>query len=129
MSTDSVPATVSDRLTQVFDHLGIERAHVGSAPIGDLAALISERPDSVSSVTLVNPTRLTADVLAPFADRLIMFTGDQGPAAESITAAMRSLESVELHVAEAQPPAAAPLPDASATSIAAGASSWILPPR
>lgn len=100
MNTDSVPATVSERLTQLFDHLGIERAHVGSAPIGDLAALVSERPDSVSSVTLVNPTRLTANALAPFADRLIIFTGDQGPAAESITAAMRSLESVELHVAE-----------------------------
>lgn len=100
MDTDSETTAVSERLTQLFDHLGIERAHVASAPIGDLAALISVRPDSVASVTLVNPPRLTADALAPFASRLMMFTGDQGPAAESITVAMRSLKGVELHVAE-----------------------------
>jgi SAM-dependent methyltransferase len=100
MNTDSVTATVSERLTELFDHLGIERAHVGSAPIGDLVALLSARPDSVASVALVNPTRLTAGAVRPFADRLIMFTGDQGVAADSIAAAMPSLESVELHVAE-----------------------------
>ena len=100
MNTDSDTATVSERLTELFDHLEIERAHVGSAPIGDLVALFSARPHSVASVALVNPTRLTADAVGPFADRLIMFTGDQGPAADSIAAAMPSLESVELHVAE-----------------------------
>jgi SAM-dependent methyltransferase len=100
MNTDSVTATVSERLTELFDHLGIERAHVGSAPIGDLVALLSARPDSVASVALVNPTRLTAEAVRSFADRLIMFTGDQGPAADSIAAAMRSLEGVKLHVAE-----------------------------
>ena len=91
---------VSERLLQLFMHLGIERAHIASAPIGDLAALASARPESIASVALVNPTRLTAGALAPFADRLIMFTGDQGPAAESITAAMQSLQGVKLHVAE-----------------------------
>jgi SAM-dependent methyltransferase len=100
MNTDSATATVSERLTELFDHLGIARAHVGSAPIGDLVALLSARPDSVASVALVNPTRLTADAVRPFANRLIMFTGDQGPAADSIAAAMPSLEGVELHVAE-----------------------------
>lgn len=100
MNTDSVAATVSERLTRLFDHLGIKRAHVGSAPIGDLVALISARPDSVASVALVNPTRLTADAVSSFADRLIIFTGDQGPAADSIAAAMRSLGAVQLHVAE-----------------------------
>jgi SAM-dependent methyltransferase len=99
MSTGSATA-VSERLTQLFDHLGIERAHIGSAPIGEVAALVSARPDSIASVALVNPMRLTADALTPFADRLIMFTGDQGPAAESVAAAMQSLQGVELHVAE-----------------------------
>jgi len=92
--------TVAERLSRLFDHLGIERAHLGSATIGDLAALIATRPGCVSSVALVNPTRLKPDNVASFADRLVMFTGDQGPAADAIAAAMPSLPEVECHVAQ-----------------------------
>jgi SAM-dependent methyltransferase len=73
--------SVADRLAQVLDHLGIERAHFAASMLGDVAGFAQAHPERIASLTLVCPPRLDTS-LCVLGSRLLILTGDQGrPAA------------------------------------------------
>ena len=50
--------SVADRLAQVFDHLGIERAHFAASMLADVTGFAQAHPERIASLTLVCPPRL-----------------------------------------------------------------------
>ena len=69
---------VAERIIQLFQHLGIERAHIAGSVAGDLRDFLRARADSIASLTLVLPHGFGADILSPFASRLLLVTGEHG---------------------------------------------------
>ena len=50
--------SVADRLTQVLDHLRIERAHFAGSMLADVTGFAQAHPERIASLTLVCPPRL-----------------------------------------------------------------------
>jgi SAM-dependent methyltransferase len=75
---------VEQCIVELFDHLGIERAHVAAGRLvrGDWHGLAMKHPDRIASLTLISPTMLEPGELAGLAARMLAVTGDQGPTAE-----------------------------------------------
>jgi SAM-dependent methyltransferase len=90
--TTAQPALrVEDRLAQLFQHLGIRRAHIGGGYAIDALSLVRSAPESIASMTLVCPFRLPAEPFGPLESRLLFIHGDRGPGAGSVPRAMASL--------------------------------------
>ena len=87
---------VEERIIQLLQHLGIERAHFAACMPGDWAGLITSHPDIVSSLTLVCPWGMKVSALRPNTSRLLVITGDQGQPAEEIHRAVASLPGTKL---------------------------------
>src|ERR1044071_8858397 len=73
-----VELPVEDRLVQLFQHLGIERAHVAARGGGDWGGLAARYPDHIASLTLICPRGMDPSALASLAPRLLVLAGDQG---------------------------------------------------
>src|SRR5215471_11869999 len=90
-----MPATarirIVDRIIQVLDHLGIQRAHIASAMPGDWQGLVTAFTDRVASLSLICPTALAAGAAGPIAARLLLVHGDRGPTVDRVSAAARQL--------------------------------------
>jgi SAM-dependent methyltransferase len=71
-------------LVDLFDHLGIGRAHIAAGRLGltDWHGLATRRPDRVASLTLINPPILDAGQVRGLASRILAVSGDLGPTAE-----------------------------------------------
>ena len=79
-----VELPVKDRLLQLFQHLGIERAHlIGYLP-SDWRDFVIAHPKLISSLTLVCP-HAASDTLSGFASPLLVLAGDQGPTAARLS--------------------------------------------
>lgn len=87
---------VEERIIQLLQHLGIERAHFAACMPGDWAGLITSHPDIVSSLTLVCPWGMKVSALRPNTSRLLVITGDQGQPAEEVHRAVASLPGTTL---------------------------------
>ncbi|MBI2986537.1 MAG: methyltransferase domain-containing protein, partial [Deltaproteobacteria bacterium] len=87
---------VEERIIQLLQHLGIERAHFAARMAGDWAGLVTSHPDIVSSLTLVCPWGMKVSALRPSTSRLLVITGDQGQAAEEVHRAIASLPGTTL---------------------------------
>src|SRR5712692_3980855 len=87
----AVELPVAERLFQVLKHLGIAQAHVAARAPGDWQGLATAHPEVISSLTLVCPQGMDPGILGTFASRLLVFTGDQGQAAESARRVMAQL--------------------------------------
>ena len=87
---------VEERIIQLLQHLGIERAHFAACMPGDWAGLITSHPDIVSSLTLVCPWGMKVSALRPNTSRLLVITGDQGQPAEEVHRAVASLPGTKL---------------------------------
>ncbi len=74
--TTSEP-TISDRLIQLLQHLGIDQAHFASRHLGDLSGLAAQYPERFASLTLVCPWMPDRDLINPLASRLLVFRGDR----------------------------------------------------
>jgi SAM-dependent methyltransferase len=83
MTTAPPALQVEDRLAQVFEHLGISRAHVGGGYAADAVSLVRAAPESVASMTLVCPFRLPPEPFRAFGERVLFIHGDRGPGAGS----------------------------------------------
>ncbi len=83
MTTAPPALQVEDRLAQVFQHLGISRAHVGGGYAADAVSLVRAAPESVVSMTLVCPFRLPPEPFRVFGERVLFIHGDRGPGAGS----------------------------------------------
>lgn len=80
---------VADRLVALWDHLGIEAAHVATQVPADIAGLACEHGRRLAGVVLCTPTRLDPTPFVAAADRILMVSGASGP---TVGATMRAAE-------------------------------------
>jgi hypothetical protein len=75
---------LEERLVHLFHHLGVEQAHVAARDAADWQGLVTAYPDRLASLALICPLSLDPRVLQPLASRLLVVTGDEGPAAARV---------------------------------------------
>ena len=73
-----VECPVEERLVQLFQHLGIARAHIAARGGGDWGGLATRHPACIASLTLICPRGMDTGALTTLAPRLLVFAGDQG---------------------------------------------------
>jgi ubiquinone/menaquinone biosynthesis C-methylase UbiE len=82
--TTTEVGSVEACLVGLFDHLGIDKAHIAAGRLGltDWQGLATRHPERVASLTLINPPPLDAGPIRGLASRLLAVAGDRGPTAE-----------------------------------------------
>ena len=83
--------SVADRLLQVFQHLGIQQAHVAGRLPRDWTGFATTYPDHIASLTLLCPMVVDPATLSHLASRTLVFGADQGPFAARMQSAMAHL--------------------------------------
>jgi SAM-dependent methyltransferase len=89
--TTAAHLSVADRLVQVLDHLGIERAHFAASMLADVTGFAQAHPERIASLTLVCPPRLDPGTLRALGSRLQIIAGDQGRPAAMLRDAVTNL--------------------------------------
>ena len=89
--TKAADVSVADRLLQVLDHLGIERAHFAASMLAEVTAFLQAHPERIASLTLVCPPRLDPSALRALGTRLLIIAGDQGRPAGMVRDVVASL--------------------------------------
>ena len=74
----AVELPVEERLWQLLQHLGIERAHFAARGGGDWGGLAAKHPDCIASLSLICPRGMDPSPLSALAPRLLVLAGDQG---------------------------------------------------
>jgi SAM-dependent methyltransferase len=82
---------VEERLVHLFHHLGIDQAHIAARTASDWQGLATAHPDRIASLTLVCPLPMDPRAVQPLASRLLVVTGDQGPAAAQVRQQLTTL--------------------------------------
>ena len=82
---------LADRLVALWNHLGLERAHVAAQMPGDIIDFIAGHPGRVGGIVLCAPTRLDPAPFTQVADRLLMIAGETGPTEDVTTRALPRL--------------------------------------
>jgi ubiquinone/menaquinone biosynthesis C-methylase UbiE len=85
----------TDRLVALLDHLGLGTAHFGTPIPRDISGMATEHPERLAGVVLCVPSRLDPAPFAHIADRVLMISGERGPAAEATTRAAVRLPAAE----------------------------------
>jgi SAM-dependent methyltransferase len=73
------------RLLSLWDHLGLDVAHVAGQMPGDIAGLVALAPERVGALALCVPTRLDPAGFASVSDRVLLIGAEHGLSA-SVTA-------------------------------------------
>lgn len=73
---------LGERIFQLLQHLGIERAHFAALETMDWSGFAEAHPESILSLTLVCPRGVDAASLGVFGPRLLVITGNEGRPAE-----------------------------------------------
>jgi SAM-dependent methyltransferase len=91
---------VEAHLSDLFDHLGIERAHIAAGRLGltDWQGLATRHQDRVASLTLINPPILDAGQIRGLASRMLVVAGDVGPTAEGSVKLLADLPGTSSHI-------------------------------
>ena len=89
--TTKADLSVADRLSQVLDHLGIERAHFAASMLADVTGFVQAHPERIASLTLICPPRLDPGALRALGARLVVIAGDQGRPAAMVRDAVMNL--------------------------------------
>ena len=76
---------LADRLAALWDHLGLDAAHMATQMSVDVAAFAAAHPARIAGLVLCAPSRLDADAFTALASRLLLISGDRGPLAELVT--------------------------------------------
>jgi SAM-dependent methyltransferase len=87
--------TVAQRIVQVLDQLGIEKAHVAAHMPGDWRELIIDHPHRISSLSLVCPELVDVAALRRLADSVLLLYGDQPPYGERLAQAFTQLPAAQ----------------------------------
>jgi ubiquinone/menaquinone biosynthesis C-methylase UbiE len=82
---------LEERISQLLQHLSIEKAHFAARIPRDWQAVLAAYPKSVSSLTLLCPRRVEARSLVALASRLLVVTGDQGHDAHTLLSSLEDL--------------------------------------
>src|SRR5438105_10787168 len=91
---------VEERLSLLFQELGIQRAHVAAGYAAHAVALANARPELVSSLALVCPSRFDAELLRWLGPRVLYIHGDRGANAANfprVVGALTEATVVTLH--------------------------------
>ena len=88
----------TDRLVALLDHLGLGMAHFGTPIPRDISGMATEHPERLAGVVLCVPSRLDPAPFADIADRVLMISGERGPAAEATARAAVRLPMAERSV-------------------------------
>jgi predicted nicotinamide N-methyase len=91
MTSDAV-YPLEERVLQLFQQLGIERAHIAARNVGDWQGFATSYPGRVASLSLLCPIALDMRPYAGLAARTLVITGDRGAAAERVATALQSVE-------------------------------------
>jgi len=70
--------SLDERLRSLWDHLGLEAAHVATQVPGDLGGFARAHPDRLAGVALCVPVRLDPTPFAAMAERLLLVAGEFG---------------------------------------------------
>ena len=92
MATEAT-LSVEERLYRLLRHLGIDHAHFAGWMPQDWGGLVVKYPQVVSSLTVVNS--FDRRLGEPVSAKLLVITGDRGPAAETVRNAMRGVPNVQ----------------------------------
>lgn len=87
-------------LVELFNELGIEKAHVAAGRLGltDWYGLATEYPDRIASLTLINPPIIDTDGLRALGCRMLAVAGDAGPTAEGAVKLLAELRESTSHI-------------------------------
>lgn len=96
MQTTDISAT--ERLIALMDHLGLDAAYFGTPIPRDISGLATTHPERLAGVVLCVPSRLDPAPFADIADRVLMITGERGPAAEATARAALRMPAAERSV-------------------------------
>jgi SAM-dependent methyltransferase len=81
---------------QLFQHLGIQQAHVAGQSPEDWTGLATTHPERCASLTLMGPPAVDPHAVGRLASRLLVVNGDQGPRAEKVRGAVEHIPSAQL---------------------------------
>jgi SAM-dependent methyltransferase len=87
--------TAAQRIVQVLDHLGIEKAHFAAHVSEDWSELVWAHSHRICSLTLVCPGPFDVETLQALAARLLLISGDQPPYGERMTQALARLPAAQ----------------------------------
>ena len=90
--------SLADRLAQLLDHLGIDRAHFATQMPGDLAELAMTYPARIAGLVFCVPTRLDPGPFTQVADRLTMISDEHGMSHAATERAQRRLPNARRQV-------------------------------
>lgn len=81
---------VEERILQLLQHLGIQKAHFAARDPGDWAGCASKHPEVIASMSLVCPNSIDPDLLRALASRLLVFSGDGDRRSQTLIRAVES---------------------------------------
>src|SRR4051812_38227306 len=83
-------------LVELFEHLGIDRAHFAAGHLmpTDWVGLATRYPERIASLTLVSP-RLRRPELEALGPRLMLLAGDAGPSAQGPASLLTELTQAQ----------------------------------
>jgi hypothetical protein len=90
--------TVSDRIAQLLQEIGIEHAHFAARSLGNLRGFVEQHTELFASLTLVCPWEVDVALISPLASRLLVFRGDSD-GYDALGALVESLPEAKLAVA------------------------------
>ena len=88
----------TDRLVALMDHLGLGAAHLGTPIPRDISGMATEYPERLAGIVLCVPSRLDPAPFADIAERVLMISGEHGPAAEATARAAVRLPAAQRSV-------------------------------
>ena len=87
--------SATERLVALMDHLGLGTAHFGTPIPRDISGMATEHPERLAGIVLCVPSRLDPAPFADIAARVLMISGESGPAAEATARAVSRLPAAE----------------------------------
>src|SRR5438552_15080203 len=96
--TGASERAIEDCLVDLFQHFGIDRAHIaaGQQVAGDWLGLATRYPERVASLSLVSP-RPTPE-LGTLPCPLFVLAGDKGPTADAAVKTLAQVPSAASHM-------------------------------
>jgi SAM-dependent methyltransferase len=87
-------------LVDLFEHLGIEKAHIAAGRLGltDWQGVATRHPDRVASLTLINPPTLDVGHLPGLASRMLAVAGDRGSTAQGAVKMLADLPGAASYI-------------------------------
>ncbi|MFQ5946643.1 MAG: alpha/beta fold hydrolase, partial [Anaerolineae bacterium] len=81
---------------QLFQHLGIQQAHIAASMPADWMGFAASHPECISSLTLLSPRSIDPSAVAAFTSRFLVITGDRGRPAEALRRTVSNLPGATL---------------------------------